>query len=399
MLGIENLVKNKKSLQYLKTKKIGLVAHPASVDRNLHHSLDILITDYKLPVVAAFGPQHGMRGEKQDNMIESENYIDPIYKIPVYSLYGEVRRPTEKMLKNLDIILFDLQDVGCRIYTFLTTLFYVLEEAHRLKKEVWVLDRPNPAGRPIEGNYLKKEYFSFVGAAEIPMRHGLTLGEAGLWYIDKMNLDVEYKVIKMSGYNPHKKQDWGWPEKKLSWVNPSPNIPQISTARIYPGTVLIEGTKLSEGRGSTRPLELVAHPKIKGELITARTLNMTKKYLGGATLRPMFFEPTFQKHKGQLCSGFQIHVDQKKYDHNNFKPYRIVCAAFKAVRQEYPDFDLWLPPPYEYEKINMPIDILSGDSTLRTWVDDKTATMGDFDKFLTADEKKWAKERKKFLLY
>ena len=398
-LGLENLIQNKKLIQELKKKRVALVAHPASVDHKLNHSIEILSEKLKGSLTCAFGPQHGMRGEKQDNMIESDDFIDPVLKIPVFSLYGTVRRPTEKMLEHFDVALFDLQDVGCRIYTFLTTLFYVMEDCARTGKSVWVLDRPNPAGRPYEGNYLEKGFFSFVGGAEIPMRHGLTLGEAGLWYKAHKNLDLDFRVVKMSGYNPDKASDFGWPQGDLSWVNPSPNMPRLSTARMYAGTVLIEGTKLSEGRGSTIPLELIAAPGLNGDELVKRVSKMIPQYLKGVKLRPCFFEPTFQKHKGQLCGGFQIHIDQTDYKHNQFKPYRIVCAALKCIREMHPDFDLWLEPPYEYEKINKPIDILSGNSRLREWVDDKSQKWKDFDHWLTQNEKPWARERKPFLIY
>ncbi|MEQ1665560.1 MAG: DUF1343 domain-containing protein [Bdellovibrionales bacterium] len=342
-------------------------------------------------------------------MIESDNFIDPKYNIPIFSLYGEVRRPTAKMLEHFDVLLFDLQDVGCRIYTFLTTLFYLMEDCTKSKKTIWVLDRPNPAGRPIEGNYLQKNFFSFVGAAEIVMRHGLTLGEAGLWYKSYKKLDLEFKVIKMNGYNINSAPEFGWPASELSWVNPSPNIPQISTARMYAGTVLIEGTKLSEGRGTTRPLEVIATPVIGGaenkslminnELWIKEINKLIPQYLKNVIIRPCYFEPCFQKHAKKLCTGIQLHIDIKKYNHANFKPYRIVAAALKTLKKISPQYDLWISPPYEYERINMPIDILSGSSFLREWVDNPSAGWNDFEKYLSIDEKKWQIERKPFLLY
>lgn len=397
-LGLENFLKNKSLQKKLKGKRVALVAHPASVDHELTHSIDLLAS--KVNLTCAFGPQHGMRGDKQDNMIESDDFLDPKHQIPIFSLYGKVRRPTPKMLEHFDVILFDLQDVGCRIYTFLTTLFYVMEDCAKAGKSVWVLDRPNPAGRPVEGNYLESAFYSFVGGAEIPMRHGLTLGEAGLWYQHKMGLDLDYQVVKMTGYKPEKAPEFGWPIGDLSWVNPSPNMPRLTTARMYAGTVLIEGTRLSEGRGSTIPLELIAGPDIDGEALVAATKKiLPPKYLKGVKLRPCFFEPTFQKHAKKLCSGLQIHIDQKDYKHKDFKPYRITVAALKAVRQLYPKHEIWLPPPYEYETVKMPIDILSGNSKLREFVDDPAAKFKDFDAWLAADEKKWLKERTPFLLY
>ncbi len=250
--GIEALLENQKLLASLKGRKVGLVAHPASVTQDLHHSLDALLAK-RISIAAAFGPQHGLRGEKQDNMIESDDYVDPIHNIPVWSLYGSVRRPTAEMLAPLDVILFDLQDVGCRIYTFLTTLIYLLQDLAQFpNKELWILDRPNPVGRPVEGNLLDMDFATFVGAAPVPMRHGLTLGEMALLLVKDFALPTQVKVIPMIGYVPEEGPNFGWPTG-VSWVNPSPNMPRLSCARLYAGTVLIEGTSLSEGRGTTIP--------------------------------------------------------------------------------------------------------------------------------------------------
>jgi len=401
-MGLEKLLADAKLKRQLKGKRVALVGHPASVGASLVHAMDLLF-EGGVPLSCAFGPQHGLRGEKQDNMIESDDYLDPKYEIPVFSLYGQVRRPTPQMLNHFDVILFDLQDVGCRIYTFLTTLFYVMEDCAQAGKSVWVLDRPNPAGRPIEGNLLDPHFFSFVGGAEIVMRHGLTLGEAGLWYKNHKQLsNLDYRVVPLAGgYKPDKGPGYGWLPGERVWVNPSPNMPQVSTARMYAGTVLIEGTKLSEGRGTTRPLEVVGTPflEIDAEKWVGEIHKMIPKYLKNVILRPCFFEPTFQKHSKKLCAGWQIHIDRNSYDHKNFKPYRIVCAGLKALRRLQPDYDLWLSPPYEYERVKMPIDILSGSSFLRKWVDDPAAQWGDLEKYLTTDEKKWEKERRPFLLY
>ena len=397
-LGIEELVRNKKLVSQLKNRRVALVAHPASVDKKLDHSIDVLFKS-KINLTCAFGPQHGLRGEKQDNMIESDDFVDATYGIPIFSLYGAVRRPTTKMLEHFDVVLFDLQDVGCRIYTFLTTLFYVMEDCAQKGKSVWVLDRPNPAGRPVEGSYLKKDFFSFVGGAEIVMRHGLTLGEAGLWYKDKMKLDLDYRVVKMSGYKINNKPTYGSLVDERPWINPSPNMPNVFTARMYAGTVLIEGTKLSEGRGTTRPLELIGAPSVDNRKWVQAIQKLAPQHLDKISLRPCYFEPTFQKHAKTLCSGLQIHIDSPSYPHQKFRPYRIVAAALKAFRNLYSDYDLWLPPPYEYEKTKMPIDILSGDSFLREWVDDKSSRWGDLERYLQKDEKSWTHERKPFLLY
>ncbi|MCB0386032.1 MAG: DUF1343 domain-containing protein, partial [Bdellovibrionales bacterium] len=336
--------------------------------------------------------------EKQDNMIESVTYLDPIFKIPVYSLYGEVRRPTDEMLDRVDVVLVDLQDVGCRIYTFLTTLFYMLEDCARTQKAVWVLDRPNPAGRPIEGLVLEEGWESFIGAAPVAMRHGLTLGEAAKWYVRLKNLDVDLKVIEMKGYHPNGSPNFGWPQE-LSWVNPSPNMPRLTTVRAYAGTVLVEGTNLSEGRGTTIPLEVIGAPDIKAEKVLEEMKMVGPHWLKGCHLRPCYFEPTFQKHQGTLCSGIQIHCDAGFYNHLQFQPYRLVALFFKCVRRLYPDYEIWRQPPYEYEENKMPIDILSGSDFLRNWVDDGHGEPEDLNKRLLEHEKQWEEACKPFLLY
>jgi uncharacterized protein YbbC (DUF1343 family) len=259
--GIDRLLAEPEVRKPLEGKRVALLAHPASVTAELTHSLDALI-GAGVNVTAAFGPQHGLRGDKQDNMVESEDFTDPVHQIPVFSLYGEVRRPTGQMLQTFDTILIDLQDVGCRIYTFITTLLYVLEAAAETGKAVWVLDRPNPAGRPIEGLSLREGWESFVGAGPIPMRHGLTLGELGGWFVDHFKLDVDYRVIEMDGWRPDEAPGFGWPDDRI-WINPSPNAANVNMARCYAGTVMLEGTTLSEGRGTTRPLELFGAPDIE----------------------------------------------------------------------------------------------------------------------------------------
>lgn len=396
-LGSEKLFSSEKLQKKYKGARVGVLCHGASVDKDLQHIMDNFFASKKFKLTCAFGPQHGIRAEKQDNMIESQDFIHPKYKIPIYSLYGEFRRPQKNMLDHLDVLFVDMQDVGCRIYTFLTTLLYCLEEFAENKKTLVVLDRPNPAGRPIEGNRLNMEFTSFVGAAPIPMRHGLTLGEAALWYKAAMNLDVDLHVIEMDGYSMKNHLD-SWPKDRV-WVNPSPNIPRVSCTQMYPGTVLLEGTLTSEGRGTTLPLEMFGAPNFDGEKIIEAMTEMGKKHLQGAQLRACFFEPTFHKHQGKLCGGLQIHTDFPKYKMQEFFPYRVIALYLKAVRMLYPNFDLWRPAPYEYEKIKMPIDILSGDDRLRKWVDSNSSKFSDFEKTLAPDEKSWAKERKPYLLY
>lgn len=396
-LGIDRLLREKKLQAQLKGKRVALVAHPASVNSQLSHSLDQLAGMKNIKLVAAFGPQHGMRGEKQDNMMETEDYRDPYLQVPVFSLYGKVRRPTDAMMQTFDVLLIDLQDVGTRIYTFLTTLLYLLEACATHKKEIWILDRPNPAGRPIEGNLLQSGFESFVGAGPLPIRHGLTLGEAALWFKKKFSLDVELKIIAMKGYNPNKAPGFGWPS--LSWVNPSPNAASLAMARCFAGTVLIEGTQLSEGRGTTRPLEVIGAPDINTPLIIKEMHKRAPQWMKGCTLRPCYFEPTFQKHKGSVCEGLQIHVDHSAYNHKNFQPYRLVILFLKALRTLNPDYQIWRDFHYEYETTRLAFDLICGGSLVREWVDDKSAAVGDLEKTFRADEKKWKSEVRPHLLY
>lgn len=397
--GIERLLEDKSLRAPLEGRRIALLAHPASVTRDLTHSLDALLAA-GVNITAAFGPQHGMRGDKQDNMIESADYTDPAHGIPVFSLYGEVRRPSGQMMSAFDVVLIDLQDLGCRIYTFITTLLYMIEEAAKAGKEVWVLDRPNPAGRPIEGLSLRPGWESFVGAGPIPMRHGLTLGELGQWFIDHYKLDAAYRVIEMHGYEPVAAPGYGWPLGARTWVNPSPNAPNLWMARAYAGTVMLEGTTLSEGRGATRPLELFGAPDIDANRILAEMRALAPHWLRGCALRECWFEPTFHKHAQQLCHGVQIHVeDPAYYDHSAFKPWRLQALAFKAVRRLYPDYQLWRDFPYEYAFGKLPIDVINGSPLLREWVDDANATPGDLDALAAPDERAWSAERKRHLLY
>ncbi|MCM2278105.1 MAG: DUF1343 domain-containing protein [Oligoflexia bacterium] len=398
-LGIDRLVSEREMRRELQGKRVALLAHPASMTCDFRHSVDALMSCGDLKLVAAFGPQHGMRGEKQDNMMESPDYVDPVHRIPVFSLYGEVRRPTASMLDTFDVLLVDMQDVGTRIYTFLTTLLYVLEAGAQAKKSIWVLDRPNPAGRPVEGSLLKPGWESFVGAGPLPMRHGLTLGEAAHWFAKRFALDVDFRVIAMEGYEPARGPGFGWPLHELPWVNPSPNAASLSMVRAYPGTVLIEGTHLSEGRGTTRPLEILGAPDLEMGPILEEMRRLAPEWLKGCHLRPCYFQPTFQKHAGQICSGFQIHVDDLSYDHLAFRPYRLVALWLKAIRRWRPDYAIWRDFHYEYEKDRLAIDLINGGTALREWVDDSGAEAGDFEAFLRPDERAWEEERQEFLLY
>ncbi len=398
-LGIDRLLEEPTLRKPLAGRCVALLAHPASVTRDLTHSIDALASLGELKLTAAFGPQHGLRGDKQDNMVESADFVDPVHRIPVYSLYGTVRRPTATMTDTFDVLLVDLQDVGTRVYTFITTLRYVLEEAAARRRAVWVLDRPNPAGRPVEGLRLLAGGESFVGAGPLPMRHGLTLGELGRWFVRTLGLDVEYQVVTMEGWAPAQAPGYGWPLGERSWVNPSPNAATLSMARCYPGTVMLEGTTLSEGRGTTHPLELFGAPDLDARALLAEMESLAPPWLAGCRLRPCWFEPTFHKHAGQLCAGVQIHVDDPAYAHDRFRPWRLVALAFKALRRLRPDYDLWRDFPYEYEKDRLAIDVINGGEQLRRWVDDPAATPADLDALATADEASWREERAAFLLY
>lgn len=397
--GLDRLLDEPALRRPLAGRRVALLAHPASVTRNLTHSLDALAALDDIRLTAAFGPQHGLRGDKQDNMVESPDYRDPEHGIPVFSLYGEVRRPTAAMLDSFDVLLVDLQDLGCRIYTFITTLRYVLEEAARTGKSVWVLDRPNPVGRPVEGSRLRAGWESFVGAGPLPMRHGLTMGELARWFVAALGLNVDCRVVDMEGWQPAQAPGYGWPLYQRTWVNPSPNAPNLWMARCYPGTVMLEGTTLSEGRGTTRPLELFGAPDLEPGKLIAQMHAAAPQWLQGCTLRPCWFEPTFHKHSGKLCAGVQIHVEDGIYDHEAFRPWRLQAAAFKALRQLRPDYELWRDFPYEYERDRLAIDLINGGESLRRWVDDPEATAADLDALASPDEASWREEREKVLLY
>ena len=397
--GIDRLLSDPALRKPLEGKRVALLAHPASVARDLSHSLDAL-AQCQLKMTAAFGPQHGLRGDKQDNMMESQDFDDPALGIPVFSLYGEVRKPTDAAMDTFDVLLVDLQDLGTRIYTFITTLMYIMQAAAEHKKAVWVLDRPNPVGRPVEGLILRPGWESFVGAGPMPMRHGMTLGELGRWFIKLHNLDLDYRVIEMEGWRPDEGPGYGWPLGERAWVNPSPNAPNLWMARAYAGTVMLEGCTLSEGRGTTRPLELFGAPDIDARRVIDEMRALAPKWLEGCVLRDIWFEPTFHKHVHQLCNGVQIHTeDASQYGHGAFNPWRILAVAFKAVRRLYPDYDLWRDFPYEYEFGKLPIDVINGSPLLREWVDDQAAMPADLDALTKPDEAVWQEERQAHLIY
>jgi uncharacterized protein YbbC (DUF1343 family) len=397
LFGIDRLLADPDLRRPLEGKRVALLAHPASVTRDLTHSLDALAAT-GLRLSAAFGPQHGLKGDKQDNMMETADEVDARLGIPVFSLYGEVRRPSGQSMSTFDAILIDLQDLGCRIYTFVTTLLYVLEAAAQHGKSVWVLDRPNPAGRPVEGTLLQPGWESFVGAGPMVMRHGLTMGEMGHWFIRHFNLDVDYRVIEMEGWRPDEGPGFGWPEDRV-WINPSPNAANLNMARAYAGTVMLEGATLSEGRGTTRPLELFGAPNIDARAVLSEMERLAPEWLEGCKLRDVHFEPTFHKHAHQLCAGLMIHAEGGFYDHAAFRPWRLQALAFKAIRRLQPDYPLWRDFPYEYEFNKLAIDVINGGPGLREWVDDAAAEPGDLERLARADEERWRDSIAGSLLY
>lgn len=397
-LGVEALIEDPALRRRLDGRRVALLGHPGSVTHDLTHSLDALV-ESGVKLACAFGPQHGMRGEAQDNMVETDHYVDDKRQLPVYSLYGDTRRLTEQMLEAFDVLLVDLQDVGTRIYTFVTTTFWAMEECARTGKALWVLDRPNPAGRPVEGRFLRPGFESFVGPAPLPMRHGMTLGELARWYRAHAGLDVDLEVVAMPGYAPEAGPGYGWPVGELAWVNPSPNAATPNMPRCFPGTVVIEGTTLSEGRGTTRPLELLGAPDIDAEALLEDARGFAPEWFEGAAIRPCWFEPTFHKHSKQPCSGFQMHTDLPAYEHGHFRPYRIVAAFLKALRRARPEYEIWRDFLYEYAPGRLAVDLIDGSDRLRTWVDDPGLDVEGFEAELAADERAWHAARAAHLLY
>lgn len=355
--GLDRLVSGEAGA-HLKGAAAGLIMHPASVTADLVPSVDALLEKgYHLR--SLFGPQHGARGEKQDNMIESGHYADPRTGLPVHSLYSEVRKPTPDMMTGLDVLFYDLQDVGVRVYTFSWTLALAMEACAEAGVKMVVLDRPNPVGGLVrEGVVLRPGFESFVGLHPEPLRHGFTMGELARWLKAARGIQCELEVIPMEGW----RRDMFWEDTGLPYVLPSPNLPTPESCVVYPGMVLVEGTLLSEGRGTTRPFELIGAPYLDPYALVEA---IAPEDLAGAHVRPCWFEPTFQKHMGTLCGGVQVHVT----DRGAFRSVRTAVALFRACRDVAPDDFNWRPPPYEYEERLMPIDILWGSSGLREGID------------------------------
>jgi len=355
--GLDRLVEGEVG-GHLRGRSLGLILHPASVTASLSLSVDELV-DAGFGLRALFGPQHGARGEKQDNMIESAHYTDPRSGLPVHSLYSDVRKPTPEMLAGLDAVLFDLQDVGVRVYTFVWTMALAMEACAEADVRFVVLDRPNPiGGLRREGPVLRPGFASFVGMHPIPLRHGMTAGELARWLVDVRGIDCDLEVVPMTGW----KRDMLWDDTGLPYVLPSPNLPTPQSCQVYPGAVLLEGTNLSEGRGTTRPFELIGAPYLDPHALVAEC---HPDAWSGAALRPCWFEPTFQKHRGAVCGGVQIHV----MDPRAFQPVRATVELLRAAHALAPASFDWRPPPYEYEDRLMPIDMLWGHDGLRTGID------------------------------
>jgi uncharacterized protein YbbC (DUF1343 family) len=336
-------------------RRVGLLVHPASVDSALRQAQDLFQANDTLQLTALFGPQHGILGQTQDNMIEWEGFADPATGVPVYSLYGEHRKPTAEMLSAIDVLVIDLQDVGARYYTFIWTMLLCLEACAESQVAVVVLDRPNPlGGLATEGNILDVDFRSFVGLAPIPMRHGMTMGELARFFAHWRELDVDLKVVWCEGL----KRGMDFDSTGLPWVMPSPNMPTVDTAFVYPGGCLLEGTMLSEGRGTTRPFELFGAPFVDGRSLADR---LTALDLAGVVFRPVNFEPTFHKYAGQVCGGVQVHVT----DRTLFESVVTYTAAISFIREMWPHEFAWKQPPYEYETVKLPIDILAGGEQWR----------------------------------
>jgi uncharacterized protein YbbC (DUF1343 family) len=385
MLGINRLLTSERHL--VEGRRIGLLCNPASVDPAFRHSADLVFEDRGTTLAAIFGPQHGFRADLQDNMIETPHGCDARRKVPVFSLYSDVREPSAAMLEGLDAIVIDIQDVGTRVYTFIYTMANCMKAAARHGVPVMVCDRPNPInGVDVEGNLLNEAYTSFVGQYPIPMRHGMTVGELAGYFNETFAIGAELHVVPMDGWH----RGMFFDETSLPWVMPSPNIPTLDTAIVYPGAVLFEGTQLSEGRGTTRPFELIGAPWIDGERLAEA---MNARGLAGVHFRPVFFEPTFQKHARKTCGGCQLHVT----DRQAFRPLRAAVELIDEFHRQEPSRFAWREPPYEYEHDKMPIDILYGSDALRQALsaDGVDALIDSW----AADEERFRRARERFLLY
>jgi uncharacterized protein YbbC (DUF1343 family) len=385
-LGVERLLEEQIGL--LSEARVGLICNQASVDHHFRHVADLFHEKPRVDLKALFGPQHGIRGDVQDNMIETEHTTDRETGLPIHSLYSETREPTEAMLQDIDVLVFDMQDVGCRIYTFAYTMANCMTAARKYRKQVIVCDRPNPInGRQVAGNVLEPQQASFVGLFAIPTRHGMTLGELARMFNEHFEIGCDLQIVKMEGWE---RQYW-FDETDAPWVMPSPNIPTLDSATVFPGTVHFEGTQLSEGRGTTRPFELIGAHYIDPEEY-ARTLN--EMNLPGVYFRSCIFRPTFQKHAGTSCGGVQIHV----LDRNEFEPVTTGVAMVKVAYELYGSDFRWKEPPYEYVYDRNPFDVIAGTSSIREAFE-QGSTLGEIQKTWVAPLNEFIKVRERYLLY
>lgn len=373
----------------LKGSRVGLLVHPASVNKNLEHAVPLFIKSNKFKLKALFGPQHGIRGETQDNMIEWEGFRDIKTGLPVFSLYGHSRKPEPSMLQDIDVLAIDMQDIGSRYYTFIWTMELCMQACMEMNKSVIIIDRPNPInGHLTEGPVLDMAFASFVGQRPLPVRHGMTIGETGNYMRNEFYPSLNFHVIPMQGW---KRKTW-FDETGLPWVLPSPNMPSPETAVVYPGMCLLEGTNLSEGRGTTRPFEIFGAPFIEPDKLTTHLLRFK---LPGLIFRPMYFQPAFQKHTGKLCGGAQIHVINRE----RLNPFKTGIAIIKSIHDLYPEHFAWKQPPYEYETEKMPIDILAGTDRLRKDIE-KGETLDKMEEWWQEECFQFNKQyRKKYLMY
>ena len=388
MIGLENCLESPPKV--LKGSRFGLLLNQASVNKDFDYASDLLAARFPGKLTALFAPQHGLWSEQQENMIETGHGRDEQLGVPIYSLYSETRKPTAAMLKGLECLVIDLQDVGTRIYTFAWTMMYCLEACAAARIPVVVLDRPNPLGGDVfEGPLLDPHYASFVGRAAIPMRHGLTMGELARWLNVREKIGATVEVVKMTGW----KRRMTWPETGRTWVPTSPNLPRYEGCTVYPGQVLLEGTKLSEGRGTTTPFEVFGAPFLRPAKLLEE---LTPFKLTGVKLRPIRFEPTFHKWRGKSCGGLYLHVT----DETTFRPLRTTLALLTAIRRLWPKEFAWRDPPYEYEKVKKPIDILFGSCTFREMSDKgEIKTPADLDAVVKLDAAAWRKQVAESLLY
>ncbi|MCJ7484186.1 MAG: DUF1343 domain-containing protein [Thermodesulfovibrionales bacterium] len=373
----------------LKGLRVGVLVHPASVNIRLQDTVSLFLRSQKSKLKALFGPQHGFRGETQDNMVEWKGFRDKKTGVPVFSLYGHTRKPDPSMLKNIDVMVIDLQDIGSRYYTFIWTMELCMQACMEMKKSVVVLDRPNPiGGHMTEGPLLNEQYSSFVGQRPLPVRHGMTIGEIGNYLHNEFYPSLDFHVIAMQGWE---RKMW-FDGTGLPWVMPSPNMPTLDTAIVYPGMCLLEGTNISEGRGTTRPFEIFGAPFIEPDML----VNRLKEFrLSGVFFRPMYFQPTFQKHMGELCGGAQMHVT----DREKFRPFKTGVAVIKAIHSLYQNQFAWKQPPYEYEYEKMPIDILAGTDRLRQHIENGVS-LDRMEEWWQEQCREFNKKfRKKYLLY